>query len=159
MESSWRYRHVAIKPYSIGGFYRLVRTFFTSSLVLFHGLAFNFDGWTCEFTLRWKTKGSHQSKQKDKLAQLAGPTFSQHFPTQVSPHYIQLDPIYYGGYCPNTGIYCGWPPIEEERKMTPCHIYVLKGFYQFHSCSLLLSQFVIQTRYFPIKLGTKALTI
>ena len=29
-------------------------------------------------------------------AQSAGPTFSQHFPTQVSPHYIQLDPIYYG---------------------------------------------------------------
>jgi hypothetical protein len=26
---------------------------------------------------------------------LAGPTFSQHFPTQVSPLYIQLDPIYY----------------------------------------------------------------
>jgi hypothetical protein len=144
MESSWRYRHVAIKPYSIGGFYRL---------------AFCFNGRDREFTLRWKTKGLHQSKQKDKLAQLAGPTFSQHFPTHVSPHYIQLDPIYYGGYCPNTGIYCGWPPIEEKRKMTPCHIYVLKGFYQFHSCSFLLSQFVIQTRYFPIKLGTKALAI
>ena len=40
--------------------------------------------------------GLHQSKQKNKLAKLAGPTFSQHFPTQVSPHYIQLDPIYYG---------------------------------------------------------------
>ena len=39
--------------------------------------------------------GSHQSKQKNKSAQSAGPTFSQHFPTQVSPHYIQLDPIYY----------------------------------------------------------------
>ena len=39
--------------------------------------------------------GSHQSKQKNKSAQLASPTFSQHFPTQVSPHYIHLDPIYY----------------------------------------------------------------
>ena len=26
---------------------------------------------------------------------MAGPTFSQHFPSQVNPHYIQLDPIYY----------------------------------------------------------------
>ena len=26
---------------------------------------------------------------------MKGPIFSQHFPTQVSPHYIQLDPIYY----------------------------------------------------------------
>ena len=33
--------------------------------------------------------GLHQSKQKNKSAQLAVPTFSQHFPTQ-------LDPIYYG---------------------------------------------------------------
>ena len=40
--------------------------------------------------------GLHRSKQKNKSAQSAGPTFSQHFPTQVSPHYIQLDPIYYG---------------------------------------------------------------
>ena len=29
---------------------------------------------------------------------MAGPTFSQYFPTQVSPHYIQLDPIYYDVY-------------------------------------------------------------
>jgi hypothetical protein len=36
------------------------------------------------------------SAQSDKSA---GPTFSQHFPTQVSPHYIQLDPIYYGMHC------------------------------------------------------------
>ena len=48
-----------------------------------------------ELTGRWNTMGSHQSKQKNKSAQLAGPTFSQYFPTQVSPHYIQLDPIYY----------------------------------------------------------------
>ena len=52
--------------------------------------------WACEFTCRRKTTGSHRSKQKNKSAQMAGPTFSQHFPTQVSPHYIQLYPIYYG---------------------------------------------------------------
>ena len=26
---------------------------------------------------------------------MKGPIFSQHFPTQVSPHYIQLEPFYY----------------------------------------------------------------
>ena len=40
--------------------------------------------------------GSHRSKQKNKLAHLAHFTFSQHLPTQVSPLYPQLDPIYYG---------------------------------------------------------------
>ena len=39
--------------------------------------------------------GLYQSKQKNKLAQSAGPTFAQHFPTQVSSQYIQLNPIYY----------------------------------------------------------------
>jgi hypothetical protein len=39
--------------------------------------------------------GLHRSKQKSRSAQSADPTISQHFPTQVSPHYIQLDPIYY----------------------------------------------------------------
>ena len=48
-----------------------------------------------EVTRTWKTKGLHQSKQKNKSAQSAGPIISQHFPTQVSPNYIQLDPIYY----------------------------------------------------------------
>ena len=37
-------------------------------------------------------------KQKKKSAQSAGPTFSQYFPTQVSPNYIQLDPIYYDSH-------------------------------------------------------------
>ena len=83
-------------PYSIEGFHRLARMFFTSSLVLFHELAFRFDGQAREFIRRWKTTGLHPSKQKNKSAQSADPTFSQHFPTQVSPHYIQLDPIYYG---------------------------------------------------------------
>ena len=31
MGSSWRYRHVAITPYSIGGFHGLPHTFFTGS--------------------------------------------------------------------------------------------------------------------------------
>ena len=31
MGSSWRYRHVAITPYSIGGFHGLACTFFTGS--------------------------------------------------------------------------------------------------------------------------------
>ena len=96
MGSSWRYRHVAIMPYSLGGFHGLPCMFFTGLLVLFHGLAFRFNGRAREFTCRWKTTGWHWSKQKNKSAQSAGPTFSQHFPTQVSPHYIQLDPIYYG---------------------------------------------------------------
>ena len=86
MGSSWRYRHVAIMPYYIG-------SFSLACLYAFHGLAL--DGRAREFTHRWKTMGLHRSKQKNKSAQLAGPTFSQHFPTQVSPHYIQLDPIYY----------------------------------------------------------------
>ena len=91
MGSSWRYRHVAITPYSIGGFHGLAHTFFMGLLVLFNGLAFCFD----EFTRRWKTTDSHRSKQKNKSTQLASFAFSQHFPTKVSPHYIQLDPIYY----------------------------------------------------------------
>ena len=96
MGSSWRYRHVAI----------LRRVFSQARLYVFHGLAhkfltglhFAFDGRASEFhglTREWQTTGSHQSKQKNKSAQLAPPTFSQHFPTQVSPHYPQLDPIYY----------------------------------------------------------------
>ena len=39
--------------------------------------------------------GLHRSKQKNKSAHLAHSTFSQHFPTQASPYYPQLDPIYY----------------------------------------------------------------
>ena len=96
MGSSWRYRHVAITPYSIGGFHVLTCMFFTDLLVLFQGLAFCFDGQAREFTGRWRATGWHRIKQKNKLAQSAGSTiFSQHFPTQASPHYIQLDPIYY----------------------------------------------------------------
>ena len=49
--------------------------------------------------------GLHQSKQKNKSAQSAGPTFSQNFPTQVSPHYIQLDPIYYDLYLSSKYVY------------------------------------------------------
>ena len=54
MGSSWRYCHVAITPYSIGGFHGLAHMFFTGLLVLFHGLAFLFDGQAREFTHRWK---------------------------------------------------------------------------------------------------------
>ena len=43
MGSSWKYRHVTITPYSIGGFHRLAHTFFTGSLVLFQGLAFHLE--------------------------------------------------------------------------------------------------------------------
>ena len=85
-------------PYSIGEFQGLTRMFFTGFLVLFHELAFHFDEQAPEFTRRWKTTGSHQSKQKNILAQLADPTYSQQIPTQVSPHYIQLEPIYYGHF-------------------------------------------------------------
>ena len=53
---------------------------------VFHGIAHMF------FT------GLHRSKQRNKAAQSAGPTFPQHFPTQASPHHIKLDPIYYGGF-------------------------------------------------------------
>ena len=95
MGSSWTYRPVAIRPYSIGGSHGLAHIFFTGWLVLYHRLAFRFDGRACEFTRRWKTTGSHRSKHINKSAQLAGPTFLQHFQTQVSPHYSQLDPIYY----------------------------------------------------------------
>ena len=34
------------------------------------------------------------------------PNFSKHFPTQVSPHYIQLDPIYYDEDKNFLGAYC-----------------------------------------------------
>ena len=87
--------HVAITPYSIGGFHRLARTFFTGSLVLFHGSHFSLMDEPVNLLVGEKTTGSHRSKQKNKSAQSAGPTFSQHFSTQVSPHYIYLDPIYY----------------------------------------------------------------
>ena len=67
MGSSWRYHHVAIPPFSVGYFSR---------------------------ARKLKTTGSHQSKQKNKSAQSAPHTFEQHFSTQVSPHYPQLEPIY-----------------------------------------------------------------
>ena len=70
---------------------------YTDSLVLFHGLAFRIVGRAREFICKWKTMGSHRNKQKNKSAQSASPTFSQHLPTQVSPHYVQQDPIYYDG--------------------------------------------------------------
>ena len=93
MGSRWRYRYVAITPYSIGGFQGLACTFLWARLYFFTGSHFTS---TQKFTRRWKPMGSHRSEHKTKSAQLAGPTFSQHFPTQVSPHYIQLYPIYYG---------------------------------------------------------------
>jgi hypothetical protein len=108
-------------PYSIGGFHGLALTFFTSLLVLFHGLAFRFDGQAREFTCRRKTTGSHQSKQKNKSAQSTSPTFSQHFSTQMSPHYVQLDPIYYGFLqqtCSNPNdIYFFSNPVSSSEKM------------------------------------------
>ena len=65
-----------------------------------------------EFTCRWKTTGWHQSKQKNKLT---SPTFSQHFATQVSSHYIQLDPIYYGG---NNYLSITWKTVEKGGLLT-----------------------------------------
>ncbi len=50
--TSLAYRHVAIMPYSLGGFQGVARTFFMGLLVLFHGLAFCFDGQAREFTRR-----------------------------------------------------------------------------------------------------------
>ena len=43
-----------------------------------------------------KLRAHIEENKKINSAQSAGPTFSQHFPTQESPHYIQLNPIYYG---------------------------------------------------------------
>ena len=57
MGSSWRYRHVTTTPL----------------LVLFHGLAFSFDGQALEFTRRWKTTGTHRSKQKKKIGPIGRP--------------------------------------------------------------------------------------
>ena len=84
--SSWRYRHVTIRPYSIGC--EPMKNVWKSPWKMdkqrcFHGLAHTF------FT------GSHQSKQKNKSAHLSRSTFSQHLPTQASPHWPRLDPIYY----------------------------------------------------------------
>ena len=45
-----------------------------------------------------KLRAHIEENKKINSAQLAGPTFSQHFPTQVIPHYIQLDPIYYDNH-------------------------------------------------------------
>ena len=67
MGSNWRNRHFTIMPYSIGGFHGLARTFFMGSLLLFHGLAFCFDGRAREFTCLWKTTGLHRSKQKKQI--------------------------------------------------------------------------------------------
>ena len=131
MGSNWRYRHVAITPYSIGGFHKIACTFFTGSLVLFHGLAFCFDGWAHEFTCRWKTIGSHWSKQKNKLAQLASPIFSQHFPTQVSPHYIQLDPIYYDHYIIKLGAYYSNIYTVVAGKPNADHYFFIIIYYRF----------------------------
>jgi hypothetical protein len=41
-----------------------------------------------------KLQARIEENKKINSAQSAGPTFSQHFPTPVSTHYIQLDPIY-----------------------------------------------------------------
>ena len=43
-----------------------------------------------------KLQACIEVNRRNKLTQSACSTFSQHFSTQVSPHYIQLDPIYYG---------------------------------------------------------------
>ena len=80
MGSSWRYCHVAITPYSLGGFQGIACMFFTSLLVLFHGLAFCFDGQAREFTRRRKTLGLHRSKKKKQI----GPNSRPHLFTAFS---------------------------------------------------------------------------
>ena len=88
MGSSWRYRHVAITPYSIGGFHGLPHTYFTGSH--FASMDEPVNSHVGE-----KLRALIEVNRKKKSAQSAGPTFSQHLPSQVSPLYIQLDPIYY----------------------------------------------------------------
>ena len=96
--------------------------------------ATHLNGQAREVTRTWKTKGSHQSKQKNKSAQLAGPTFSQHFPT----HYIQLDPIYYAQNCTFFWIF---------------QIYTTKFwlFVFIYFGTLYFVQHVMESCHFPIK--------
>ena len=71
------YERASEKCTNKGDFHRLARTFFTGSVIHF------------------SRAGIEVHKQKNKSVQLAPPTFSQDFPTRVSPRYPQLDPIYY----------------------------------------------------------------
>ena len=132
MGSSWRYCHVTITPYSIGGFYRLARTFSWARLYFFTGSHFAVMDEPVNSLICEKLQAC--TKQNNKSAQSAGSTFSQHFPTQVSPHYIQLDPIY---YVENKGfLFQGNPPWEMSEavsKFADWEIFSLHCFFSFDS--------------------------
>ena len=94
MGSSWRYRHVPITPYSIGDFTGSVVRFSQARLYFFTGL---------HLASMYKPVNSLVGKKLQACIEVnrkqIGPIgrlhLFKHFPTQVSPHDIQLDPIYY----------------------------------------------------------------
>ena len=79
MGSSWRYRHVAITPYSIGGFHGLAHTFFMGLLVLFHRLAFRFDGGACESLIGEKLRARIEVNRKTNRPNWPAPPFHSIF--------------------------------------------------------------------------------
>ena len=68
-------------PYSIGGFHGLACTFFTGPLVLFHGLAFRFNGMS-EFTRRWKLRACIAVNRKINRYNWPAPPFHSNFQTR-----------------------------------------------------------------------------
>ena len=97
MGSSWRYSHVAITPYSIGGFHEFACTFFNGFLVLFHGLALRFAVRALNSLIGEKLRARIEVNRKTNRPNWPAPPFHSIF--QPRSHYIQLDPIYYGPNC------------------------------------------------------------
>ena len=60
-------------------------------LYVFHRLTFHFNGRARGFEKLWACI----EVNKKQIGPIGPTTFSQHFETQVSPHYPQLKPIYY----------------------------------------------------------------
>ena len=91
MGSSWRYHHVAIMPYSIGGFYGLACTFYTGLLVLFHGLAFRLIEEPVNSLVGEKLRAPIEVNRKTNRPKRPAPPFHSIF----QPRCIKLDPTYY----------------------------------------------------------------
>ena len=64
-------------------------------MYFFRGLHFASQEEPVNSLISEKLQARIKVNRKNKSAHSAGPTFSQQFPTQVSPNYILLDPIYY----------------------------------------------------------------
>ena len=111
MRSSWRYRHVAITPYSIEGFHGFARRFFLCSLVLFHGLKiFSMDK-PVNSLIGEKVRAHIEVNRKTNCPNFAGPTFSN--PGELPTIFTMLSTA---------------PLLKSKKKLNP-KIQILKAIY------------------------------